>query len=177
MKNILKKIYYFIAYEFFNIQFRKLINSDIDNDLYIFDIDNTIANTWPSFNASYTSTKKRLENIKPFENMMKLINELYIKNNKIIFLTARDYRYYFTTKRWLIKNNIYKNNLIMVLKPQQKIKLLKNIKHKVFFYDDLSYNHENGEVKYYNDCIEVVTKLQYIEYINYEKIKLIQGRI
>ena len=95
------------------------------NNLVIFDIDNTIANTWPSFGENYQNESERLFELKIFDNMFLMIKNYYNNTDaKLIFLTARDYRYFSVTKKWLKKHDIYDNNLFMVSKPSEKIILL-----------------------------------------------------
>ena len=62
---------------------------------------------------------------------------------------------------------------MVVDSPQSKLKFIKKLikqKNEIHYYDDLSYNHENGEIKLYFDVIEVVNNLPIkyfgLDYIN-----------
>lgn len=46
--------------------------------------------------------------------------------------------------------------------------------YPIVYFDDLSYNHENGEVLYYDDVIEAVQKMP-IHYIGYDALLILQG--
>jgi hypothetical protein len=47
--------------------------------------------------------------------------------------------------------------------------------YPITYFDDLSYNHENGEVMYYNEVIEAVKKMP-IKYIGYDELLALQSR-
>lgn len=53
------------------------------------------------------------------------------------------------------------------------IKSSNNI-YPIVYFDDLSYNHENGEVLYYDDVIEAVQKMP-IHYIGYGELLILQA--
>jgi len=175
LKTAFKKIIYNICEFYFRLKFNKLLKNG--QKICIFDIDNTIADTWPSFNLKYKNTSSRLSNLKPFTNMLDLIKSYYHNNYTIVFITARDYRYYFTTKNWLKKHNIYKSNLILVQDVEDKIYFLDKIRSECIYYDDLSFNHENGIVKYYERCIQKVKNMKNIKYHDYKSIIEIQNGV
>ena len=52
------------------------------------------------------------------------------------------------------------------------LSLVTKRKNKIVFIDDLSYNHENGMIKYYHRTIEKVKNLN-VRYIGNECIKKI----
>lgn len=136
--------------------------------IIIFDIDNTIANTWPSLLMSFKTEKDRLISLPRFEKVLNLAQDHILANEKVIFLTARDYKLYSITLKWLLNIGISKPNLIMVSKPYEKIKLLRSIPNKrIILYDDLSYNHENGYVKFYDKEILLISQMKNVEYLDY----------
>lgn len=145
--------------------------------IVVFDIDNTLADTWPSFLKGYKSEGERLKSIPPFPGVVNLVDEYYSSKRQILFLTARDYRYYFLTHSWL-KNNINCGfTLLMVSHPQEKIKVLNCLSGcSVDYVDDLTHSHETGEVKYYSDVIEQVKRIPHVKYYDYDFIKRLQGR-
>jgi ribosome biogenesis SPOUT family RNA methylase Rps3 len=59
-----------------------------------------------------------------------------------------------------------------VSKPGDKLFYLNSIlqTHRVIYYDDLSYNHENGKVLFYEKMIEEIKKMD-IVYYDYDFIK------
>ena len=79
---------------YFSLKFILLVNKEAEK-IYIFDIDNTIANTWPSFLQSYETLEERLSSLAVFHKMREHILDI---SSKVIFLTARPYNLTFT---WL----------------------------------------------------------------------------
>lgn len=151
--------------------FFKSLNRNKKN--YIFDIDNTVANTWPTLNLEWKSEVERLSQIRPIEKIILEIKFLE-KSNNIIYLTARDFRFKDVTVNWLRNQGLYANykNVYLVPNPTIKYKWLRaiGIHYDVVFIDDMSYNHENGIVKYYESIINKIIKLP-IRYIGYSEIQ------
>ncbi len=171
--------FYSIYYRFyFTNKFLKRLKNE-NKDIYIFDIDNTVADTWISFLQNYSSTKDRLSSLAIFYNMRKYILRLKNEGHCVIYLTARQYFYCNLTFNWLRDMDLIqdKNDLFLVSKPMEKIKLLKLVEKSIVFYDDMTYNHEKGEVKYYNVEIEMLKNMHHIKYYDIKSInKIIQGR-
>ena len=159
---------------YFSLKFILLINKEAEK-IYIFDIDNTIANTWPSFLQSYSTLEERLLSLAVFHKMREHILDISSKGNKVIFLTARPYNTYSLTFTWLKNLGLIKNkdDLFLVSKPLEKIDLLKKINKEVYFYDDMTYNHEKGEMKYYENEIRLLGQLSYVKYYGLSDINKI----
>ena len=143
--------------------------------IYIFDLDNTLANTWISYNMNYRNDKERLSSLAVFLGMKKLIEKTYLEGHYVVVLTAREYWHYFITKKWLFENNISYNNLTLVSHPSQKLELLKKLKIDYIYFDDLTYNHENGELKFYTKIIHKISIMKNVKYYGYEEINKING--
>jgi hypothetical protein len=168
MKNKAKELLFFLVNPIFLLFFKIAIKKIKYKKIWIVDIDNTIANSSNPLTTNKSSNFDRLLNLEVLIGTQKLIHNL--KDTEIIYLSARNYIYYFTTKSWLKKHSFLKNpfNLILVLHPDQKVSYLKKIagKYDVTLIDDLSFNQENGSVKYYTDTIEQIKKLPIVyEYI------------
>jgi hypothetical protein len=163
MKNKAKELLFFLINPIFLLIFIITIKKIKDKKIWIVDIDNTIAKTYQSLITNKSSNFNRLLNLDVLEGTQQLIHNL--EDVEIIYLSARNYIYYFTTKAWLKKHNFLKNpfNLILVLHPDQKIAYLKKIAYKydVTLIDDLSFNQENGSIKYYTDAIGQVKNYLY----------------
>jgi hypothetical protein len=174
MKNQIKQLLFFLINPFFLLIFRIALNQRKSKKIWLVDIDNTIADTANSYNSR--SNFERLKNLTVLQGSQKLISEL--TDTTIIFLTARNYIYYFTTKKWLEKHNFLKNsfNLVLVLHPQQKLAYLKKIayKYEVTFIDDLSFNQEINKLEFYSNLIEEIKKLPII-YYDYFYIKTLNS--
>ena len=115
IKQIIKNILsYPIAY-FILLKTRKLIIGSSNKRIFLFDIDNTIADSWHSLTLNiWANENERLKGLAIFLRMRKLVTILQKnKNNQVIFLTARSYFSRQTTENWLHENGIlqtFKNN-------------------------------------------------------------------
>lgn len=137
-----------------------------NKNLVVFDIDNTIADTWPNLRKSEIDFSQVYKTVMLFPNMKKLILELQNENFEIIFLSARHLGHYNTTKAWLLENSLPSKYLFLVWKVEQKLEYLNDWskQNNVFYLDDLSYNHEEGEIKYYESIIEKVRRFDLVYY-------------
>jgi hypothetical protein len=151
-------------------------------DVLILDIDNTIAFTFESLiSDKIISNENRLATLNPKENVIAYFENKYPKHSKI-FISARSYRYYWVSYKWLKKNRLSFNLFNVILVPKAKDKLwflnLFSKNSNVVYFDDLSYNHENGQVLYYQQVIENVNNIELIYYdykdiLEIEKHKLL----
>jgi hypothetical protein len=129
------------------------------------DIDNTIANTWPLFQQHQCINQQLVREVAAFSGMKHfLLQEYFSKDISVIYISARPLRLYVATKKWLIKNQFWQrgSKLVLVSQPQQKLKYLQEaVKLNLFvtFIDDLSYNHENGTIRYYDDIIHLLKQM------------------
>jgi hypothetical protein len=158
----------FIISRIFKLRFKQAIQS---GKFYLLcDIDNSIARTWQERKAK----EFNYSNLKPLLGSITFIKELEKKSNfQILFLSARHYREYWVTKRWVGKYFNSASKIYIVRNASEKLWYInylisKKVKFEVF--DDLSYNHENGTVLYYFDIIELM-KSNNIKHYNFEFIQ------
>ena len=150
-----------------------LKNSVAGEKFLVLDIDNTLANTW-----EYIKTRKNLNKKISYIDIPLLTDTRnHIKANypnlPIIFISHRNIFTFHVTNKWIKKNITQENNLlILVSKPSDKLSYLNFIlkNNNIVYYDDLSYNHENGKVLYYKKIIQKVKKMNLI-YYDYSFIK------
>lgn len=171
---VLRSVFNTICAFFFKALFRLHVARLSGRTLYVFDIDNTIGHTYPTLLKDYTSEKARMLSIPVFPRMKNLLCSLhYSKSRKVIFLTSRSYRLWSTTHDWLEINNIPGSltDVILVSSPAEKVKLLATYASnaRIVYIDDLSWNQERGELKYYKSELETIKKLP-ITYIGYKTI-------
>ncbi len=181
----IKSWIYRLLFFFIDIKNRMLVRRFLQQHkgatmVYFVDIDNTIADTWPTFLKQWPSEAERLSNIAPFAGMKNYLQEIDEKKGSvIIYLTARNFRYTSLTKNWLQKNGFPQQNSLLVLvpSPYHKLRYLKIMpKHAaVTFIDDLCYGHEKGTVKKYDTVIAAVKKLP-VNYIDSETIDKINSQ-
>ncbi len=170
--SIVKKIYWFN----YLIYIR---NINYEDELVIFDLDNTLTNTYP-----YLQNKNLREvysKVPIHIGMIRIFNECISSKKNVIILSARSFRYYSVTKNWININlsNIDKIPLFLVPFPEDKLPYLKKALkcvNRITYYDDLSYNHENGKVKFYKSLIAKVKQLP-INYIGYYEINKINNNL
>jgi hypothetical protein len=155
---------------------RFLASVNSKEELYIFDLDNTLADTYPYFKQE--DKYKMYKTLPAHQNMLKIARDIFNSDIPAIILTARDYRFKYVTKYWLDKYIPQKKvPLFIVPTAKDKINYLSMALNKVesiTYYDDLSYNHENGIVKFYNDEIKVVKQMP-ITYYGYDAINQINS--
>tara|TARA_B100001250_G_scaffold412378_1_gene443427 strand:- start:10383 stop:10916 length:534 start_codon:yes stop_codon:yes gene_type:complete len=155
--------------------YRFLYKQNKSQKILVLDIDNTIADTWPNLALYKKDRRSFYLNLPLLKNSINYIKSKYSKL-PIIFLSNRNFINYNLTHKWLIKNNFDTKEFILILtqKPDDKISFLNIILNSfsVIYFDDLSYNHENGKVLFYNDVIKKVRKLDLI-YYDYNFIKKI----
>tara|TARA_B100000482_G_C12521213_1_gene264545 strand:+ start:32 stop:547 length:516 start_codon:yes stop_codon:yes gene_type:complete len=150
---------------FYRLIYNELFKFKLRNKkVCVFDLDNTIYNTWPELVKK--SRVFSYKNISIFNNMQMLVNKRYIESD-IVFLSARKIKFYMQTFHILKRDfpNI-KFTLILVEKTKDKLFYLDflNEKSKILaYYDDLSYNHENDKIIFYKSVIDSVKKMK----INY----------
>jgi FMN phosphatase YigB (HAD superfamily) len=140
------------------------------DEVVIFDLDNTLLDTYPLLNKMELSDVFR--NVKTHLGMINLFNEYSGKDVFLFILSSRKINFYRITNQYLKQNIITKVPFYLVSEPLKKIKFLKYSVicfKKVTLYDDLSYNHENGEVKLYHEIISEVKKLS-ISHYGYQEI-------
>ncbi len=155
MKRILKRIFAGVI----DKRFTALANKNMKllpkgSLVFIFDIDNTIANT---------CGQKHLTAVNDFPEMIKLVKEKR-KEGMVYFLSARNIITYSSTQQWLQKRGLNKPDyeLLFVTDPSKKIQILADaisMGLQVEYYDDLCYNHENGNIKKYDGVIKAVSEL------------------
>ena len=175
MNNTAKGFVYYLLSLFFSFLFVFRSKVAAGRSLYIFDIDNTVGNTFPTLQRESNTERERLVSIEMFPRMKYLIKDLQKSpSRKVIFVTARSYKAWGITQKWFLKNEVPVSllDIIIVSTLAEKVKLLTKIlpAHKpVTFVDDMSWNHEKGEVKFYENEIQLISKLK-LRYIGFKTI-------
>jgi hypothetical protein len=148
--------------------------------VFIFDIDNTIADSIPSFNVKkWKSESERVATLAVFVKMNRLINILYNNpNNKIFFLTARGYFSYNATIKWLKSLNfpVGKYDVFITRTAHEKVNILKKVvstKNNIYYIDDLSYINNDGSLITYADIISKLNIMHTKKIIHFFDIRKI----
>lgn len=164
------------ARAFFRRVFLSAFSGGRGGELWVVDIDNTIADTWPSFSAGFASESERLSSLRPLEGMCARIRAAVPQRASVVFVTLRPYAAYFVTRKWLKAQGLPCGpaEIVLVEKPEAKLELLEEAferfpGRRVEYYDDLSYGHEKGEMKLYSGLIGRAKALP-MKYFGYEEL-------
>ncbi|NQX37798.1 hypothetical protein SAMN05421820_103202 [Pedobacter steynii] len=178
MKGLFKPIYYGFFRRLFKLKFRRIqagLNPSVP--VYIVDIDNTLADTWPSLQELvHPNEQDRYRSLSVFLGMRKFIL-CKRKSAKVIFISARSFLSYQSTQEWLRSCGLDGCDLILVARAADKMYFIKTLISsglKVVCVDDLSYNHEHGEMKLYHELIQELNELPLI-YLGIKEIELINS--
>jgi hypothetical protein len=150
-----------------------LLRRSNSKKIWIVDLDNTIANTWPLRKKRY-SDRRIYKEVIAFKGIVGFLNSKINLRDLFIILTARPYRHKKITKKWIEKcfSGQIRPSVFLVESPSKKlnyIKLAIRQSFEVTYIDDLSYNHENGDIRFYNEVLDQIYLLP-IKYIGYEEI-------
>ena len=177
MKRSLLSLINVCANFYFKARYTLKLQQFVKGDHLVFiDIDNTIADTWPSLINNTLSARKRHAALPVLFGMKNFVIEKYLAKEKIqvIYLSARHTLLYNTTKNWLKQNQFssFNTSVILVQHPIHKIYFIeKAVKkgHAITYIDDLSYHHEHGSVAMYDEIIQRVQALP-VHYIGFDEI-------
>jgi hypothetical protein len=131
--------------------------------LVVFDLDNTLADTAPSFARRDVSDARRLGELLPKPDMVALLAEV-TQRWPVLVASARANRHYPLTLRWLRQHTVVQNAAAVVLvpSPQAKVDCIAAMQPYfggVLLIDDLSHGHEHGEVKLYDGAMQSLDDL------------------
>lgn len=173
-----RKIFDFIFDNISFIAFKVKINNLRNLDkVVIFDLDNTLLDTYPLLNSM--PLKDVFKKVRTHVEMMNLYNQFSDKKVFVFILSARKIEFYRITQNYIKQHINSTVPFYLVSEPSIKVRFLKYCVaffNKVTLFDDLSYNHENGEVKFYHDIIKEVHELS-IVYFGYDEIVKINSLI
>ena len=132
-----------------NILFRSLGKS-----ILILDLDNTLSLTGKWFdNNNSSDTEKAYENANSNQSLIThLINNYPKEKFYYLIISARSNIYYNTTKEWINDNLkiLLPIKFILVNSAMNKLSYYRVFHFKkIIIFDDLTYNHENLEIKKY----------------------------
>ncbi len=145
------------------------------SQLYVFDIDNTLADARNAVVDFSVEEGQRMLNYRPLKGMINWIKTNINTNEGFsLFLSARNPVYINETHEWLLKQGLLSSQsaIILVISPSEKLNylrfFLKRTK-KILYVDDLSFNDEKGNLLFYNDLISKIKNLP-IEFKDYNFI-------
>jgi hypothetical protein len=140
-------------------------------EIVVLDIDNTLADAWPSFLGPTTTERARLSGLAPLPGMKAAA---YHGDRPVIFLSHRAWWHWDVTALW-IRAQAMAGPVVLVSDPGDKLAHLRHlVAHggAVTYWDDLSHGTERGETELYGDVIEAVQTLG-LDYHGYDEIEAI----
>jgi hypothetical protein len=147
--------------------------------LLILDIDNTIADTWPSYASSWPSETARLAGLLPIPEVREAVYERAVDTGKrVMFLSHRQLGHRRVTLRWLRLNGfaMERHSVVLVPAAADKVALVRRLAKvtTVEYWDDLSYGHERGGPFFYTALIERIRATS-VDYHGWEDICALRG--
>jgi phosphatidate phosphatase APP1 len=156
-------------------RFEKLLRLLASEHLLICDIDNTIADSWPSLVQKTNNETFRLLHLPVLQGT---VNWLLQQKKPVVYISARHFVRKAVTAKWLQKNQLPypKGHLLLVQKAADKMVFLQMAlaaQKKLTYIDDLCYEQETGQPKYYTSLISQIRQmpltyhdLEFIEALN-----------
>src|SRR4051794_8232624 len=143
--------------------------------LGVLDIDNTLADSWPTYTRSWPDEGARLDAIEPLPGVKAVAHDAAVaRGDTILFLSHRSWRRWRQTYRWLRRHGFAATrlNVVLVAAPRDKVGYLRRCTAvcEVAYWDDLSHSHEHGEALFHDDLIEAVRALP-LEYRGWDEIR------
>lgn len=144
-----------------DLGFRLALASVQAGDQVVFiDIDNTLADSWPTLTPgrSFESEGARLKSLRPLSGTIRFLTREFGAARLWVFLSHRPLRHSRVTRLWLKAAGIWRTGSVLCLVEGVHEKLaylefgVRRTKN-VSFIDDLSYGHEHGKVRFYDDVI------------------------
>lgn len=149
-----------------------------DRPVLVLDIDNTLADAWPSFLQASASERERLAGLRALPGMKAATVGGRAGSGDgepvVVFVSHRALWHWGTTRSWL-RNMGYEvsiESLVLVSDPAEKIGHLRRLvgpagrggrssgaPGALTYWDDLSHGTEHGETKLYDHVVREVHKL------------------
>ncbi len=168
-----RRMLYIIFYLTFIIRFCLKFMKRRKSGLLFIDIDNSIANTWPILGSANINILE----IAPLENSIEFLKSNFDSNfYEMVFLSHREIYDFNETVSWLklfFNKTINAGDLYFVPYPSWKLLYFKfavKRMYQVVIFDDLSFNHENGIVKYYDSVLAKIDILD-VKHYNFQFIQ------
>jgi hypothetical protein len=139
------------------------------------DVDNTLADTWPTLTTSWPNERTRLGAIPTLPNIKAVAHDEAVARGDVpLFISRRAWWHWGQTYRWLRRHGFAAtpSNVVLVASPRDKLALLRRCLRAgpVTYWDDLSHSHEAGKVQLFEDVTSEVNALP-IEYKGWDAIR------
>ena len=157
-----------------------LRTTDRGDRIVVLDIDNTIADAWPSFLQPYDSQRSRLASLEVLPNVKAVAHDApRDQGATIVYLSHRNLWEWPVTYRWLGAHgfSVRPGRLLLVPSAAAKVPYLRRLARgrDVTFWDDLSRGHETGEIEFYAEVIELLAGVS-LTYRGWDDIVTLSGK-
>jgi len=147
--------------------------------IVVLDIDNTIADAWPSFLTPFASHRSRLAGLEMLPNVKEIAHDrARAEGAAVVFLSHRNLWEWDVTYRWLRDHGfaVRADNLVLVPTPAAKLPHLRRLARdrELTVWDDLSRGHETGTVTFYAEVIAALAGVS-LTYKGWDDIVTLSG--
>jgi hypothetical protein len=143
-----------------------------EGPLLVVDIDNTIAATH-AYEAASPGRRIRIQALDPIPAVAAWL-DARAAGSRIVYLAARHLWTYRRTAAWLRRHGFPEGQLILVPTPERKLRYLRHAcaRLPVTLIDDLGYLDAEGELRFHDDVIGAIRRLD-ITYLDHADIAAI----
>jgi hypothetical protein len=133
--------------------------------VWVLDLDNTLADTWPSYLGRHASERARLRGLDPLPGMLAAAHEpARAAGGRVVVLSHRNLWHWPVTRSWLRANGVDVGwtDLVLVASPADKIAHLRRLcagGRDVTYWDDLTHGTERGRHGSYDEVVDAVRRL------------------
>lgn len=133
--------------------------------IWVLDLDNTLADSWPSFLEHHASERDRLRRLAPLPGMLAAAHDpARAAGARVVVLSHRALWHWPVTRAWLRANGVHVGwtDLVLVSSPTDKIAHLRRLcvgGRPVTYWDDLTHGTERGHHGAYDDVVAAVRRL------------------
>lgn len=148
--------------------------------LVVLDVDNTLADTWPTLIGRRRSHRRRLRDVEPLPGIRAVAHDRARSDGAgVVFLTHRPLWCRRVTRRWLRRHGYAatRRNVVLVGRPASKVRLIRRLSsgRRTTVWDDLTWGHEDGQVRRHRDVIDAIGRLG-VEHRGWDEIVAVTGR-
>jgi hypothetical protein len=139
--------------------------------IVVLDIDNTVADAWPSYLRPHASHRARLVGLPALPGMKAAA---YDGARPVIFISHRRWWHWDVTRQWVRSHGMV-GPVVLVSSPADKLRHLQYLASRggpVVYWDDLTHGTEAGHTELYQDVIDEVAGLG-LDYHGYDEIEAV----
>lgn len=141
----------------------------------IFDLDNTLMDTAKELRNGKTSYQA-WKHAEPIQAVLEKLQSYLNHGYKVVILSSRPFSKINVSKIWLLNNKVNTDLIIHTSFTTVKEVFYFFSLSKLIVFDDLSYNSENGDTKFFSSQIRRLKSSKNIEYFGFSDIEILRTR-